>query len=398
MSVVSTQVGDYLSRASMIRRMFDAGIELKKLHGEDKVCDFSLGNPDLPAPAAVQAELYQLAERALEPNCFGYMPNAGFPWARERLAEFLSQEQTCALSAKNVIITVGAAGGINVLLRAIMNPGDELLAFSPYFVEYGFYAENSGGRFRTIPAGPGFRPDLAALERALTPTVRAIIINSPNNPTGVIYSREELEGITRLLAAKSAEYGRPIFLISDEPYRYLIYDGAQVPPVLPLYEYAVVVGSFSKTLGIAGERVGYLAFAPQMPALDTLLNACILTNRILGFVNPPVIGQYLMYAALGSQVDVSIYDARRKAMAEVLDNAGIKYQMPKGAFYFFPEVPVGANGDDKAFVQKLVEELVLVVPGSGFGCPGHFRMTFCMDEAIIRRSAAGFVKAVAAFK
>lgn len=398
MSVVSTQVGDYLSRASMIRRMFDAGIELKKLHGEDKVCDFSLGNPDLPAPAAVQTELYQLAERALEPNCFGYMPNAGFPWARERLAEFLSQEQTCTLSARNVIITVGAAGGINVLLRAIMNPGDELLAFSPYFVEYGFYAENSGGRFRTIPAGPGFRPDLAALERALTPTVRAIIINSPNNPTGVIYSREELEGITRLLAAKSAEYGRPIFLISDEPYRYLIYDGAQVPPVLPLYEYAVVVGSFSKTLGIAGERVGYLAFAPQMPALDTLLNACILTNRILGFVNPPVIGQYLMSAALGSQVDVSIYDARRKAMAEVLDNAGIKYQMPKGAFYFFPEVPVGANGDDKAFVQKLVEELVLVVPGSGFGCPGHFRMTFCMDEAIIRRSAAGFVKAVAAFK
>ena len=398
MSVVSTQVGDYLSRASMIRRMFDAGIELKKLHGEDKVCDFSLGNPDLPAPAAVQTELYQLAERALEPNCFGYMPNAGCPWARERLAEFLSQEQTCTLSARNVIITVGAAGGINVLLRAIMNPGDELLAFSPYFVEYGFYAENSGGRFRTIPAGPGFRPDLAALERALTPTVRAIIINSPNNPTGVIYCREELEGITRLLAAKSAEYGRPIFLISDEPYRYLIYDGAQVPPVLPLYEYAVVVGSFSKTLGIAGERVGYLAFAPQMPALDTLLNACILTNRILGFVNPPVIGQYLMSAALGSQVDVSIYDARRKAMAEVLDNAGIKYQMPKGAFYFFPEVPVGANGDDKAFVQKLVEELVLVVPGSGFGCPGHFRMTFCMDEAIIRRSAAGFVKAVAAFK
>ncbi|MBQ4133260.1 MAG: pyridoxal phosphate-dependent aminotransferase [Desulfovibrionaceae bacterium] len=398
MSVVSGQIADYLGRASMIRRMFDAGIELKKIHGADKVCDFSLGNPDLPAPTAVQTRLYELAGQALEPNQFGYMPNAGFPWLREQLAEFLSDEQQIPLGAQNVIVTVGAAGGINVLLRAIMEPGDELLAFSPYFVEYGFYAENSGGRFRTIPAAPGFSPDIAGLEQAITPSVRALIINSPNNPTGVIYSHEELEGIAALLSRKSREYGRPIFLISDEPYRYLTYDGAQVPPVLPLYEYAVVVGSFSKTLGLAGERVGYLAFAPQMPDSDTLLNACILTNRILGFVNPPVIGQHLVSAALGSQVDVSVYAARRKAMAEVLDNAGIKYQMPKGAFYFFPEVPAGAGGDDKAFAQKLVEELVLVVPGSGFGCPGHFRMTFCMDETVIRRSADGFVRAVEAFR
>ena len=398
MSVVSRQINDYLSRASMIRRMFDQGLELKRLHGEDKVCDFSLGNPDLPAPPAVKQKLADLAEHALEPNMFGYMPNAGFPWAREKLAEYLSKEQQMRLDMGNVVITVGAAGAINVLLRAIMEPGDELLSFSPYFVEYGFYAENAGGRFRTVPTRPDFTPDLAALEAAITPTVRALIINSPNNPTGVIYNEAEVEAIANLLAKKSAEYGRPIFLLSDEPYRYLTYDGAKVAPVLPVYEYAVVVGSFSKTLGLAGERVGYLAFSPDLPNLETLLNACILTNRILGFVNPPVIGQYLMAAALGSQVDVSIYDARRKAMAAVLDNAGIEYQMPKGAFYFFPKVPAGANGDDKAFVARLVDELILAVPGSGFGCPGHFRMTFCMDEAIIRRAADGFARAAADFK
>lgn len=397
MPVVSKQVEDYLSRASMIRRMFDAGIELKKQHGENSVCDFSLGNPDLPAPPAVKQKLAELAEQALEPNKFGYMPNAGFPWARAALAEYLAKEQEVGLASDHVVITVGAAGGINVLLRAIMNPGDELLSFSPYFVEYGFYAENSGGKFRTVPAAADFGPDLAALEQAITPSVRALIINSPNNPTGRIYTRAELQGIADLLAAKSREFGRPIFLLSDEPYRYLIYDGAEVSPVLPLYEYTVVVGSFSKTLGLAGERIGYLAFAPQMPELDTLVNACILTNRILGFVNPPVVGQHLMVAGLGSQVDVSVYNARRKAMAEVLDNAGIEYIMPKGAFYFFPKVPHGTDGDDKLFVQRLVDELVLVVPGSGFGLPRHFRMTFCMDEAIIRRSKEPFARAVAAF-
>ena len=397
MSIVSKQVDGYLARSSMIRRMFDAGIELKKIHGNDAVCDFSLGNPDLPAPVAVKNKLAELAEQALEPNKFGYMPNAGFPWAREALAGYLGKEQNVSLAASEVVITVGAAGGINVLLRAIMDPGDELLAFSPYFVEYGFYAENSGGSFRTIPTAPDFGPDMAALEKALTPSVRAVIINSPNNPTGRIYTRAELQAICDLLAAKSREFGRPIFLLSDEPYRYLVYDGEEVPPVLPLYEYAVVVGSFSKTLGLAGERIGYLAFAPQMPDLEKLVNACVLTNRILGFVNPPVVGQHLMVAGLGSQVDVSIYDARRKAMAEVLDNAGIEYVMPKGAFYFFPKVPAGANGDDKLFVQKLVDELVLVVPGSGFGCPGHFRMTFCMDESVIRRAMEPFARAVKAF-
>ena len=397
MSIVSKQVDGYLARSSMIRRMFDAGIELKKIHGNDAVCDFSLGNPDLPAPVAVKNKLAELDEQALEPNKFGYMPNAGFPWAREALAGYLGKEQNVSLAASEVVITVGAAGGINVLLRAIMDPGDELLAFSPYFVEYGFYAENSGGSFRTIPTALDFGPDMAALKEALTPSVRAVIINSPNNPTGRIYTPSELQGICDLLAAKSREFGRPIFLLSDEPYRYLVYDGEEVPPVLPLYEYAVVVGSFSKTLGLAGERIGYLAFAPQMPGLEKLVNACVLTNRILGFVNPPVVGQHLMVAGLGSQVDVSVYDARRKAMAEVLDNAGIEYMMPKGAFYFFPKVPAGANGDDKLFVQKLVDELVLVVPGSGFGCPGHFRMTFCMDVSVIRRAMEPFARAVKAF-
>lgn len=396
MSIVSKQIEGYLSRASMIRRMFDAGIQLKKKHGADAVCDFSLGNPDLPAPAAVKEKLKELAEHADEPSIFGYMPNAGFPWAREALAAHLSREQNISLSAEDVIITSGAAGAINALFRAVLAPGDIVLTISPYFVEYGFYTEHSGAIFKTVNANQDdFTPDMDALEKAFEPNVRAVIINSPNNPTGQVYTPAQMQDIANLLAKKSSEYGRPIFLVSDEPYRFLTYDNVKVPPVLPLYEYAVVVGSFSKSLGLAGERVGYMALNPNMPDKQTLANACILTNRILGFVNPPVIGQHLMAAALDSQVDVSIYAARRNAMAQVLDEAGIEYLMPKGAFYFFPKAP---GGDDKAFVQALVDELVLVVPGSGFGCPGHFRMTFCVDEKIIKRSANGFIKAVKKFK
>lgn len=386
----------YLERSSWIRRMFEAGIALKKEHGADAVCDFSLGNPDLPAPPAVAEALSDLSRKACDPLVFGYMPNGGFDFARQALAKHLSEEQKVELAGTDVVITCGAAGGINAFFRATLNPGDEVLAFAPYFVEYGFYTENNNGKFRALQSAPGdFAPDLAELEAAVNPATRALIINSPNNPTGQVYSAQQIEAVAALLKRKSAEYGRPIFLLSDEPYRFLTYDGHVVPPVLPAYEYAVVVGSFSKSLGLAGERVGYLAIAPNMPGKEQLINACIMTNRILGFVNPPVIGQYLMTAALNSQVDASVYDRRRQKMAQVLDGAGIDYLMPKGAFYFFPKAP---GGDDLAFVKRLSEELVLVVPGTGFGRPGHFRLCFAVDEKIIERSAPGFKRAAEAFK
>ena len=220
-----------------------------------------------------------------------------------------------------------------------------------------------------------------------------MIINSPNNPTGQVYSEESLKALTEMLARKSAEYGRPIFLISDEPYRFLTFDNISVPSLLPLYEYTVLAGSFSKSLGLAGERIGYLALSPDMPGRDRLEAALMMTNRILGFVNPPAVGQHLMAAALGSQVDAGIYTRRRDAMAKVLRDANISFAMPQGAFYFFPQAP---GGDDKAFVAQLVEELILAVPGSGFGGPGHFRLAFCVDEDVIKRAAEGFKQAAEA--
>ncbi len=395
MSLVSNAIGDQLQKASWIRRMFEAGNALKKEFGEDAVCDFSLGNPDLPAPPAVAEGLKKLLEKADQPFAFGYMPNAGFPWAREQLAEHLSGEQEASLTGEDVVLTCGAAGALNVVFKTILEPGDEVLAIAPFFVEYGAYAANHGGILKAVPSRPeDFSLDLKELEKAIGPRTRALIINTPNNPTGQIYSRESLVALSDLLLRKSRENGRPVFLLIDEPYRFLDFDGDGVPGVLPLYRYAVLASSFSKNLSLAGERVGYIAVSPLLEGREELVAGFILANRILGFVNPPVIGQYLMAAALGSQVDVSVYAARREAMAEVLRRAGYDFFMPKGAFYFFPKAP---GGDDVAFVRRLQEEKVLAVPGSGFAGPGHFRLTFCVGENIIRRAEGGLKRARDAF-
>ena len=392
MHLLSDSMADNIGKGSMIRRMFEAGIALKKQYGEDAVCDFSLGNPDLPPPPAVAAGMRELAERLDQSFALGYMPNAGYPWARAALAGQLSKEQGVSLTQEDVILTCGAAGGLNVLFKAILNPGDEVLSLMPYFVEYGFYVSNHGGVFRGVAAKPDtFAIDFTALEAAITARTKALIINSPNNPTGQIYSREELRMLCELLGEKSRIFGRPIFLVVDEPYRFLAYDGIEVPPLLPMYAYAVVASSFSKSLSLPGERVGYLALSPQLEGKAELMAGLILANRILGFVNPPVVGQYLMRAALGSQVDVAVYKRRRDAMAEVLRDAGYDFFMPKGAFYFFPKAP---GGDDSAFVDKLAKELVLAVPGSAFAGRGYFRLAFCVDESVIYRAAPGLKKAI----
>lgn len=391
MTVISQQVAGYLTHSSWIRRMFEAGTLLKRQYGENAVCDFSLGNPDLPAPPAVARGLRALADAAGEPFAFGYMANGGFPWARKQLAEHLSVEQGVTLTSEDVILTCGAAGGLNAFFRTVLDPGEEVLTFAPYFVEYGFYAANHGGVFRTIPSLPDtFAPDAGALENAITEKTRVLLINSPHNPTGVVYSREQLGALVDVLERQSRRYGRPIWLVADEPYRFLAYDGVEVPSVLPMYPYSATVSSFSKNLSLPGERLGYVAISPHMEERVELMAGLTLCNRILGFVNPPVVGQHLMAAALGSQVDVDVYAARRKAMAEVLEKAGYEFQKPAGAFYFFPKAP---GGDDVAFVGRLQEQRVLAVPGSGFGCPGYFRLAFCVSEEVIRRAEPGFRKA-----
>lgn len=398
MSILADSVTGYLEHASWIRRMFEAGGQLKARYGADKVYDFSLGNPDLPAPPAVGEGLTAFAQHAREPFAFGYMPNGGYPWAREKLAAHLSQEQGVHITAEDVILGCGAAGMLNAFLRAVLNPGEEMLAFAPYFVEYGFYVANHGGVFKAVPSVKDtFAPDLDALEAAINQKTRVVLINSPHNPTGVVYRRKEVAAIADLLLNKSQEFGKPIWLVSDEPYRFLAYDGVEVPSVLPLYPYAVAISSFSKSLSLPGERLGYAAVSPLLPTEEKaeLMAGLTLTNRILGFVNPPVIGQHIMAAALGSQVDLTVYAARRKAMGEVLSHAGYEFQMPAGAFYFFPKAP---GGDDVAFVNALLEERILAVPGTGFGCLGHFRLAFCVDESVIRNAAEGFAKARATVK
>lgn len=396
MRLISSAIATSMKSGSWIRRMFEAGIALKRQHGENAVFDFSLGNPDLPPPPVVAQGLRDLADKVDQPFSLGYMPNGGYPWARAALAEHLRKEQGVALTGDDVVLTCGAAGGLNSFFKSVLDPQDEVLALAPYFVEYGGYVSNHNGVFRTVPTRPDtFSLDVEAIAAAITPRTRAVIINSPNNPTGQVYSKDELVALAAVLEAASTKHGRPIFLVADEPYRFLAFDGVEVPSVLPLYRYAVVASSFSKNLSLPGERVGFIALSPLMEGRSELVDGLFLSNRILGFVNPPVVGQHLMRAALGTQVDASIYARRRDAMAKVLSDAGYEFLMPKGAFYFFPKAP---GGDDVAFVNTLMKYLVLAVPGSGFGGPGHFRLTFCVDESVILRSAPGFAKAIAEYR
>ncbi|CAK7011326.1 MAG: Aspartate/prephenate aminotransferase [Desulfovibrio sp.] len=395
MNLVAQALGEQMRNSSWIRRMFEVGSELKQKYGEKNVCDFSLGNPDLPAPPTVGKGLEDLVKKAGDPFAFGYMENAGFGWAREKLAVYLSEEQGVALSADDIVLTCGAAGALNVIFRTVLERGDEVLAIAPYFVEYGNYAGNYGGVLKAVPSNfDDFSIDFTALEKAIGPKTRALIINSPNNPTGRVYSQEEITKLAALLLQKSEENGRPIYLLADEPYRFLAFDGAEVPSTLSAYPYALLASSFSKNLSLAGERIGYIAVSPLLEGRDELIGGLVVCNRMLGFVNPPVVGQYLMAAALGSQADVSVYARRRKLLADVLTRAGYDFFMPQGAFYFFPKSP---GGDDVAFVQRLMEERVLVVPGSGFAGPGHFRLTFCVEDDVIVRSEEGLKKARDAF-
>lgn len=401
MQPVTNEIARAMAGSSFIRKMFEKGLELKRQFGADAVCDFSLGNPDVPPPPKTRDELIRLADAAVQPLGLGYCPNAGIPSVRETMAGFLSRQQETPVAAKDVVMTVGAAGAMVSFFRAVVEPGDEIITPAPYFVEYGSYCGHFGGVLKTVPSlPPDFMPDVKGIAAAITPKTRAIIVNSPNNPTGCIYPRAVLQEVAALVEAENARReaepgARPLFLLSDEPYRAFAFDGETVPAVLPLTKWACVLGSFSKTLSLAGERIGYFVANPAMPGQSALMQAVTLTNRTLGYVNAPVIGQRLAAALVDETVDLDVYDRRRKLMAKVLTEAGVAFALPKGAFYFFAKSPVA---DDVAFVDALVKERILVVPGSGFGFAGYVRICCSVDEAIIARSAEGFRRAVQSFR
>lgn len=400
MKIVTNQIEKSMASSSWIRKMFEKGLELKKQFGEEAVCDFSLGNPDVPPPMKAREALNRIAERAIKPLGLGYCPNAGLPEVREAMAEYLARQQKTHVEAKDVVMTVGAAGALVAFFRAVIEPGDEVITPAPYFVEYGAYCGHFGGVLKPVDSlPPTFRPDVEKIAAAITDRTRAIIINSPNNPTGCIYCEEDLKAIAavveRVNEERAARDLRPMFILSDEPYRAFAYDGAEVPAMLPISKWACVLGSFSKTLSLAGERIGYFLANPAMSGEATLIAAVTLTNRTLGYVNAPVIGQRLAKELLEETVDLEIYNRRRMLMAEVLRDAGAEFEMPKGAFYFFVKSPVP---DDAQFVDALLEERILAVPGKGFGFAGYVRLSCSVDESIIERSRAGFKRTMEKFQ
>jgi len=366
--------------------MFEEGLELKRQYGADQVFDFSLGNPVLEPPPQVADELRRLAAQP-PAGLHRYMPNAGHPEVRARVAAYLAEDTGAALQADDIFMTCGAGGGLNIVLKALLDPGDEVVALAPFFPEYRFYAENHGGRLVVAETDDGFDLDAGLVEPVLTARTRALIINSPNNPSGRLYSRQRLQQLGELLVRHGRRHGRVVTLISDEPYRKIVFDGQSLPPVFAAYPNSVLVNSHSKDLGLAGERIGYVAVGPEHEDRAQLRDALAFTNRILGFVNAPALFQRVAAACQEGSVPVEHYQQLRDLFCDGLDQAGIEYVRPQGAFYIFPRTP---GADDLEFVQALLRERVLVVPGAGFGRPGHFRISFCVTRREIEGALPAF--------
>ncbi|MBW2645134.1 MAG: pyridoxal phosphate-dependent aminotransferase [Deltaproteobacteria bacterium] len=387
---ISKNIEEILSRSSWIRKMFEEGSRLKAEHGAENVFDFSLGNPNVEPPEQFSKILKETAS-TFKPGSHAYMPNIGYLETRRTIADFLTDEQGVFITAEDIVMTCGAAGALNVALKTILNPGEEVITPAPYFVEYNFYVGNHGGILKTVPTRSDFDLDIAAIEQAITPDTRAVLINSPNNPTGKIYTQKVLAELSSLLAKKGKKLKKTIYLISDEPYRKIVFDNMKVPSVLADYPNSIIATSYSKDLSIPGERIGFLAVNPSTDHRDNLLAGLALSNRILGYVNAPALMQRIIEKLQGISVDPKIYQKKRDLLCDALADYGYSFEKPSGAFYLFPKAPIP---DDVAFVKALQEELILTVPGSGFGGPGHFRIAFCVDDKTIIRALPGFKRTI----
>ena len=372
---------------AMVKKMFEEGARLRAEYGPENVFDFSLGNPDVPPPPEFKKVLRELVNS--ETLNHGYTPNPGHPQVRQAVAEYLSSEHDIELTSDLILMTVGAAGALNATIGALVNPGEEILVPSPYFIGYDHYAFMAGAILKTAPTDNNFHLDTAAIESAITEKTRLMLINSPNNPTGAVYSAEELADLAQVLDRASQKFGRRIYLVSDEPYRKIIYEGS-VPSVFQAYPNSIVVSSYSKELSLAGERIGYLAVHPDAEDAGLVSGAAIVVNTML-CVNAPNMLQLVVAQLQGVTVDVSIYKRRRDIFCQGLAEAGYEFNIPQGAFYLFPKSPLP---DDVQFLNILKDELILAVPGVGFGAPGYFRLSYAVPDATITGSFKGFKRAL----
>jgi aspartate aminotransferase len=383
---ISKKVSGFMEDSSWIRKMFEEGIRLKKEYGAGNVFDLSLGNPVMEPPEEVCKALIECA-RDDSPGLHRYMPNAGFLDVREAIADSLSRECKVKLLAKDVVMVCGAAGGLNITLKTLLDPDDEVIIFTPYFVEYLFYADNHGGKAVAVPTLEDFHLDFNTFKNALNEKTKAVIINSPNNPTGVVYSPKELQELANILKEHSDKLNQCVYLISDDPYKKIIFDGVESPNIMEFYSNSIYITSHSKDIALPGERIGFVTVHPECESAELLIAGLIFCNRVLGFVNAPALIQRVVKQAQGVTVDVEQYRRKRDFLYDELTRIGYQVVKPQGAFYLFPKSPVE---DEVEFVKQLAEQKVLVVPGRGFGLPGYFRISYCLPDSVLEGSIAGF--------
>lgn len=375
--MIAKSMESYVKGSSAIRAMFEEGARLAKIYGRENVYDFSLGNPNVAPPEEIKQSIINILESEEPTFVHGYMNNAGYEDVRNTIAQHLNKLHGTQFTEKNILMTVGAAGGLNVTFKTLIDPDDEVIAFAPYFGEYRSYAANYGAKLVVIPPNlPTFQPDLAKLEESITAKTKAIIINSPNNPTGVVYSEETIKEMGEILTKKEKEFGTDIYLIADEPYRELVYDGVTVPYVTKYYKNTIVGYSYSKSLSLPGERIGYLVLPDELSDFENIISAAVTANRILGYVNAPSIMQRVVADCINASVDVNIYNKNRETLYNGLTQMGFECIKPEGAFYLFVKSPIE---DEVKFCEMAKEQRVLIVPGSSFACPGYIRMAYCVS-------------------
>lgn len=388
--MISSKMEALLQSNSVIRNMFEEGKKLSQIYGDENVYDFSIGNPNVEPPEHIKSIIKEILNSESPNLIHGYMNNSGYEDVRDSIASYLNKKENLSLNKDNIVMTCGAAGGLNIILKTLLNPGDEVITFAPYFGEYKNYVNNFDGKLIVVPTDiNNFEPDLNALKNAISPNTKALIINTPNNPTGVIYSSDFLKNLGNLLEDKQKEFNSNIYLISDEPYREIVYDNAVVPCLLKYYKNTFIGYSYSKSLSLPGERIGYVVVNNEMDDFNAIVDSLNIANRILGFVNAPSLFQRVISKCLDDEVDVSIYKRNFDLLYNHLINLGFTCVKPEGTFYLFPRTPIA---DDKKFCEDAKKFNLLLVPGSSFGCPGHFRISYCVSYETIKNSLPAFEK------